>query len=130
MMDAHAIKHVNHIFRSYIAAGSPGVRTPAQPGYGGINNTDSCLKRNQNIGQCLPVSIMKMNGQPLDWNISSDCINQFPGGNRCPNSYSVPQGNFITPDIFQAVGDFQDLFGGYGAGIGTSPLHRKCIHAP
>src|SRR6185369_13268935 len=60
---AESVQHIEEVLAGDIPGSPRSVRTPAQSGYGTVNNGDAALQNGQDVGQSLPVGVVEMNRQ-------------------------------------------------------------------
>src|SRR5690606_12342098 len=79
-VDTQAIEHVENGFGGDIAGGALGVGAPAKPGNRAVEYLDAFQQPRVNIGQRLPVGIVKMAGQLITGNMLRNGFKQVARG--------------------------------------------------
>lgn len=102
--DAHAVEHVDDVLRGHIASGSFGKRTATESGHWGIHNWDAHLKGRKNIGQCLAVSIMTVDGNYISRQVLKRLRQKVSHFDGRANANCVTEWYFIAAHFVQLIG--------------------------
>ena len=101
--DAQALHHVEHIFTGDIAGCPLGIWAAPESCHRGMENRDAAFERGVDIGQRLPVGVMKMSRQALDREFVDGALHDRMHLSRRGNTDRVGDVDFIAAQIAQTA---------------------------
>src|SRR5699024_4258510 len=102
---AHAVQHVDHVFRGDVAGGASRVGAAAGAGNGTVHHSHAGLQARQDVGQCLAVGIVEVYRQRLHGNYLRHGFEHGAGFGRCADADGVAERDFVTTEVVQTSGD-------------------------
>ena len=107
----HAIEHVNDVFGSDVAGCAGRIRTAAETGQGGIDDSDAELQSGQDVGERLTPGVVKMDGETVQRDMLRDRGEHPLHIPRSADTDGVTERDFIAAHLQEFTSYAGDGFG-------------------
>mmetsp|Transcript_1044 Transcript_1044/g.2548 ORF Transcript_1044/g.2548 Transcript_1044/m.2548 type:complete len:181 (+) Transcript_1044:347-889(+) len=103
------VEHVYNVLGGYVSGSTLGKRAATKPTNRTIYDANAVLEGHEDIGQGLPVCIMKMNSNLFLGNVLRNVVKEYMGRSRCTNADGITEADFVAAHIKKPLANLEYL---------------------